>query len=59
MYLEGTTESTGNTMQARYSYHPTDILWGHRFENLVYFDKASENYVIDFREFNKTKEVGV
>ncbi|KAK4304426.1 hypothetical protein Pmani_023617 [Petrolisthes manimaculis] len=57
VYLEGTTESTGNTMQARYSYHPTDILWGHRFENLVYFDKASENYVIDFREFNKTKEI--
>ena len=44
-------------MQARYSYQPSDILWGHRFENLIYFDKSSDNYVIDFRQFNKTKEV--
>nr|QNT38218.1 Kir [Astacus leptodactylus] len=57
VYLEGTTESTGNTMQARYSYQPSDVLWGHRFENLVYFDKASDNYVVDFREFNKTREI--
>ncbi|XP_071525645.1 ATP-sensitive inward rectifier potassium channel 12-like isoform X1 [Panulirus ornatus] len=57
VYLEGTTESTGNTMQARYSYQPADILWGHRFENLIYFDKASDNYIVDFREFNKTKEI--
>ncbi|CAL4067485.1 unnamed protein product, partial [Meganyctiphanes norvegica] len=57
VFLEGTTESTGTTMQARYSYQPSDILWGHRFENLIYFDKSSDNYVIDFRQFNKTKEV--
>ncbi|KAG7173172.1 ATP-sensitive inward rectifier potassium channel 12-like 1 [Homarus americanus] len=57
VYLEGTTESTGNTMQARYSYQPSDILWGHRFENLIYFDKASDNYIVDFREFNKTREI--
>ena len=59
VYLEGTTESTGNTMQARFSYQPTDILWGHRFENVIAFDKSSDNYAVDFREFNKTKEVGV
>ncbi|XP_068243076.1 ATP-sensitive inward rectifier potassium channel 12-like isoform X2 [Palaemon carinicauda] len=57
VYLEGTTESTGTTMQARCSYQPTDFLWGHRFENLIFFDKASDNYVVDFREFNKTREV--
>lgn len=57
VYLEGTTESTGTTMQARYSYQPSDILWGHRFENLIFFDKSSDNYVIDFREFNKTREI--
>ncbi|XP_050696678.1 G protein-activated inward rectifier potassium channel 3-like isoform X1 [Eriocheir sinensis] len=57
VYLEGCTESTGNTMQARFSYQPSDILWGHRFENMIAFDKASDNYVVDFREFNKTREI--
>ncbi|KAK7077093.1 Inward rectifier potassium channel activity protein [Halocaridina rubra] len=57
VYLEGTTESTGTTMQARCSYQPTDFLWGHRFENLIFFDKTSDNYVVDFKEFNKTVEV--
>ncbi|XP_045124980.1 G protein-activated inward rectifier potassium channel 3-like [Portunus trituberculatus] len=57
VYLEGTTESTGNTMQARFSYQPSDILWGHRFENMISFDKSSDNYAVDFREFNKTREI--
>ncbi len=29
--LEGIVESTGMTTQARTSYLPTEILWGHRF----------------------------
>ena len=33
--LEGIVESTGNTVQARTSYLPREILWGHRFENMV------------------------
>lgn len=57
VFLEGTTESTGTTMQARCSYQPADILWGHRFENLINFEKTSDNFIVDFREFNKTREV--
>ncbi|CAB0005852.1 unnamed protein product, partial [Nesidiocoris tenuis] len=30
--LEGTTESTGQTTQARTSYVASEILWGHRFQ---------------------------
>uniref|UniRef100_A0A1B0D4Y4 G protein-activated inward rectifier potassium channel 3 n=1 Tax=Phlebotomus papatasi TaxID=29031 RepID=A0A1B0D4Y4_PHLPP len=30
--LEGVVESTGMTTQARSSYLPSEILWGHRFE---------------------------
>ena len=33
--LEGVVESTGNTVQARTSFLPREILWGHRFENMV------------------------
>lgn len=30
--LEGIVESTGMTAQARTSYLPSEILWGHRYE---------------------------
>ena len=33
--LEGVVEPTGNTTQARSSYLPEEIQWGHRFDNLV------------------------
>ncbi|XP_018055990.1 PREDICTED: ATP-sensitive inward rectifier potassium channel 12-like isoform X9 [Atta colombica] len=32
LILEGTIESTGQTTQARSSYLPQEILWGHRFD---------------------------
>ena len=33
--LEGIVESTGSTVQTRTSYLPREILWGHRFEEMV------------------------
>lgn len=33
--LEGIVEPTGNSVQARSSYLPREILWGYRFENMV------------------------
>eukprot|EP00094_Tigriopus_californicus_P005726 TCALIF_05519-PA protein Name:"Similar to KCNJ12 ATP-sensitive inward rectifier potassium channel 12 (Gallus gallus)" AED:0.30 eAED:0.39 QI:0/0.66/0.57/1/0.66/0.85/7/0/406 len=33
--LEGIVEPTGNSVQARTSYLPREILWGYRFENMV------------------------
>ena len=33
--LEGIIEPTGNSVQARTSYLPRELLWGYRFENMV------------------------
>ncbi|KAF2362446.1 Potassium channel inwardly rectifying Kir, partial [Trinorchestia longiramus] len=57
VYLEGTSESTGTTMQARYSYRNGDVLWGHRFQSAISYDSTSLNYVIDFEKFEKTISV--
>lgn len=44
--LEGTTESTGQTTQARTSYVAGEILWGHRFTPMVTFNKSKESYSV-------------
>ena len=55
--LEGTVESTSMTTQARSSYLPSEIKWGHRFEPLVSFRKDSGQYAVDYSLFNNTYEV--
>ncbi|XP_050302286.1 G protein-activated inward rectifier potassium channel 3-like isoform X2 [Anthonomus grandis grandis] len=55
--LEGVIESTGMTTQARSSYLPSEILWGHRFESLVTFKKDSGEYEVDYALFNHTTQV--
>lgn len=54
---EGIIESTGMTTQARSSYLPSEILWGHRFQSLVTFKKDTGEYVVDYALFNDTVEV--
>lgn len=56
-FPEGVIESTGMTTQARSSYLPSEILWGHRFQNLVTFKKESGEYEVDYGIFNNTVEV--
>ncbi|XP_021935585.1 G protein-activated inward rectifier potassium channel 3-like isoform X1 [Zootermopsis nevadensis] len=55
--LEGVIESTGMTTQARSSYLPSEVLWGHRFEPLVSFKKETGEYEVDYSLFNNTYEV--
>ncbi|XKL60941.1 hypothetical protein PGB90_007998 [Kerria lacca] len=55
--LEGVIESTGMTTQARSSYLPNEILWGHRFANLVSFKKETGEHEVDYNLFNSTYEV--
>lgn len=55
--LEGIIESTGMTTQARSSYLPGEILWGHRFESLITFRKGTGEYEVDYGLFNNTTEV--
>lgn len=44
--LEGVVESTGMTTQARSSYLPAEILWGHRFESTVSFKRETGEYEV-------------
>lgn len=55
--LEGVVESTGMTTQARSSYLPSEVLWGHRFESVVKFKRDTGEYEVDYTMFNNTYEV--
>ncbi|KAJ8892253.1 hypothetical protein PR048_004833 [Dryococelus australis] len=55
--LEGTIESTGQTTQARSSYLPNEILWGHRFEPVVEYNKERQGYEVNYSKFNDTQLV--
>lgn len=55
--LEGTIESTGQTTQARSSYLPSEILWGHRFEPMVAYNKERQAYEVNYSLFNNTRIV--
>lgn len=55
--LEGTVESTGQSTQARSSYINTEILWGHRFDPVVLYNKDLQAYEIDYSRFNETTQV--
>uniref|UniRef100_A0A8D9FGW5 Inward rectifier potassium channel 2 n=1 Tax=Cacopsylla melanoneura TaxID=428564 RepID=A0A8D9FGW5_9HEMI len=55
--LEGTTESTGQTTQAKTSYLPSEILWGHRFEPLVRYNRDKVSYEVDYALFHNTNQV--
>lgn len=54
MYFLGVIESTGMTTQARSSYLPNEILWGHRFDSLVSFKKETGEHEVDYSLFNNT-----
>lgn len=53
--LEGMVEATAMTTQFRSSYVAREILWGHRFEPVIYEDK--DCYKVDYARFHKTYEV--
>jgi len=54
LILEGTIESTGQTTQARSSYLPSEVLWGHRFQPMVLYNKERQGYEVDYSRFNNT-----
>ncbi|XP_062341736.1 ATP-sensitive inward rectifier potassium channel 12 isoform X1 [Osmerus eperlanus] len=53
--LEGMVEATAMTTQTRSSYLTTEILWGHRFEPVIFEDR--DRYQVDYSRFHKTYEV--
>jgi len=55
--LEGVVEQTGNSIQARSSYLPNEVLWGYRFVNLLTFKHSAAEYKIDYSAFNSVYKV--
>uniref|UniRef100_A0A8C5QI84 ATP-sensitive inward rectifier potassium channel 11 n=1 Tax=Leptobrachium leishanense TaxID=445787 RepID=A0A8C5QI84_9ANUR len=53
--LEGVVETTGITTQARTSYLPEEIIWGHRFVPIVTEEEG--RYSVDYSKFGKTVKV--
>uniref|UniRef100_A0AAY5L681 ATP-sensitive inward rectifier potassium channel 14 n=1 Tax=Esox lucius TaxID=8010 RepID=A0AAY5L681_ESOLU len=53
--LEGMVEATAMTTQARSSYLASEILWGHRFEPVIF--EKEHRYQVDYSRFGKTYEV--
>ena len=45
--FEGTIESTSNTFQARTSYLPDEIMWGHRFEPMMLYRRDHNKYQVN------------
>jgi len=41
-------------LQARTSYLPSEILWGHRFERLVKYRREDGMYQVDYARFHQT-----
>lgn len=53
----GTSPTTGHTKEERTSYVSKEIVWGHRFVNIVEYDDENEEYFVDYSRFDATEEV--
>ncbi|XP_061080033.1 inward rectifier potassium channel 2-like [Conger conger] len=53
--LEGMVEATAMTTQCRSSYVASEVLWGHRFEPVLFEQRSY--YKVDYSRFHKTYEV--
>lgn len=53
--LEGTVESTGQSIQVRSSYLPSEVKWGYRFEPIVSTHGIGRyaQTIIDYNKFNR------
>uniref|UniRef100_A0A3Q4BLS5 ATP-sensitive inward rectifier potassium channel 14 n=1 Tax=Mola mola TaxID=94237 RepID=A0A3Q4BLS5_MOLML len=53
--LEGMVEATAMTTQCRSSYLASEILWGHRFEPVLF--ERKDCYQVDYSLFHRTYEI--
>ena len=53
--MEGTIESTSMTFQARTSYLPNEILWGHRFEPMMVYRRENNKYQVTISKLPLSK----
>ncbi|WKY14584.1 hypothetical protein Q1695_000265 [Nippostrongylus brasiliensis] len=57
MTVEGIVEATGMTFQARTSFLPNEILWGHRFKPMVLMNEKLSKYEVHYGLFDHTERV--
>lgn len=50
--LSGNSKDTGQVAQARTSYLPHEIIWGHRFQNIIHYDALEQVYRVDYEQFD-------
>uniref|UniRef100_A0A182XZK3 Uncharacterized protein n=1 Tax=Anopheles stephensi TaxID=30069 RepID=A0A182XZK3_ANOST len=55
--MTGGTMTTGQGTQARTSYLPVEILWGHRFQNIIEYDPQRESFVAMNEQLDLLDEV--
>lgn len=55
--LTGSSRTTGQMSEEKTSYLPKEIMWGHRFNEIVEFDKQRRIYVADYDKFDETVPV--
>ncbi|XP_026724920.1 G protein-activated inward rectifier potassium channel 4-like [Trichoplusia ni] len=55
--FEGTIESTGQPVQVKSSYTAQEILWGHRFVNMIEYLEYKHGFEIDYSKFDETNSV--
>lgn len=55
--FSGASATTGYISEEKTSYISKDLLWGHRFINMVHYDADNKTYVIDYDEFDATEQV--
>ncbi|CAI4226029.1 unnamed protein product [Auanema sp. JU1783] len=57
MTVEGIVEATGMTFQARTSFLPSEILWGHRFKTMVTLNEKLGKYEVNYNLFDQTDRI--
>lgn len=55
--LSGSSRETGQLSEDRTSYLPKEILWGHRFKEIVKYDNEEGAYVADYNRFDETEVI--
>ncbi|XP_031619158.1 ATP-sensitive inward rectifier potassium channel 8-like [Contarinia nasturtii] len=53
----GASASTGQITEDRTSYLSSEIIWGHRFVNIIEYDAQNQEYFVDYDKFEVTEEV--
>lgn len=53
----GTSPTTVHTTEQRTSYLSNEIVWGHRFANMIDYNAENQEYLVDYERFDLIEEV--